>query len=319
MDFNQNPSTNLPPRDPDEINLLEYIYVLVKNKWWIIGFTVLGLALGYVAAIVKGPTFVAETIIGPKESETQKAPTFAGLGALGGLVASQLNMTGNASLEKIELILGTKEFNAELIDKYQLLPTIYKHQWPKEYKMFWDSTQKCWKPTFPAPERLGMGHYLIENFLKIKILDNKTMVFTVKSKDSTVSVTLAKEYMEFLDEYIKTNVQNDAKENVDYLEKQLVSISDPLLREKIQALIANEIENKMMVSKEAFKIIDPLYFYKANKQKRMYPILLGFALFFASCFFCVIQHAFSSQLISDSNKQLISNIKKELFFIRRNK
>jgi hypothetical protein len=24
-------------RDPDEINLLEYIYVLIKNKWWVKG------------------------------------------------------------------------------------------------------------------------------------------------------------------------------------------------------------------------------------------------------------------------------------------
>jgi hypothetical protein len=28
-------------KDPDEINLLEYAYVLVKKKWWIIGLTVL--------------------------------------------------------------------------------------------------------------------------------------------------------------------------------------------------------------------------------------------------------------------------------------
>jgi LPS O-antigen subunit length determinant protein (WzzB/FepE family) len=45
MDINQNPptlqpinaSTALSSHDPDEINLLEYVYVLVKNKWWIIG------------------------------------------------------------------------------------------------------------------------------------------------------------------------------------------------------------------------------------------------------------------------------------------
>jgi hypothetical protein len=42
MDINQNPSTlqlSNPStlHDHDEINLLEYVYVLVKNKWWIKG------------------------------------------------------------------------------------------------------------------------------------------------------------------------------------------------------------------------------------------------------------------------------------------
>jgi len=69
-----NSSTVQPFHAPrsDEINLLEYAYVLVKNKWWIIGLTVLGLVLGYVAAIIKGPTWVAEVMIAPHETESQK-------------------------------------------------------------------------------------------------------------------------------------------------------------------------------------------------------------------------------------------------------
>ena len=76
-----------PQPDPDEINLLEYIYVLVKHKWWIIGATILGLVGGYVAALIKGPTYVAEAVIAAKESENQKTTSLA---ALSGMLASSL-------------------------------------------------------------------------------------------------------------------------------------------------------------------------------------------------------------------------------------
>ena len=68
MDPHQHPIPNtqrpIPSTDPDEINLLEYIYVLVKNKWWIIGLTIAGLVIGYIAALIKGPTWVAEEQMG---------------------------------------------------------------------------------------------------------------------------------------------------------------------------------------------------------------------------------------------------------------
>ena len=130
-----------PQDDSDEINLLEYIYVLVKNKWWIIGATVLGLVLGYVAAIKKGPTWISEAVISSKESDNQKTPNLSGLGAFGGMVASQLNIAGSPGLDKIDLILDSRKFNAEVIEKYNLLPLIYKVSWPKTYKVFFDTVK----------------------------------------------------------------------------------------------------------------------------------------------------------------------------------
>jgi hypothetical protein len=155
-----------PQSNPDEINLLEYIYALVKHKWLIIGFTLLGLIAGYVAAQIKGPTWVAETVIAPRETESQKMPSFSGLGALGGIVASQLNIGGNASLEKIDLILDSREFGAKLIDNYSLLPVIYKYQWPKVYAKSWDVAKNTWKPDFILPQPLEMGDFIKFKYIK---------------------------------------------------------------------------------------------------------------------------------------------------------
>ena len=141
------------------------------------------------------------------------------------------------------------------------------------------------------------------------------MTLDVKSRDSTFSINLANNYIEYLNEYIKSSVQADAHENVSYLEKQLVAISDPLLREKIQGLIANEIEKEMVVSKEAFRIADPVYLSKTFKEKKLYPIVFGFGLFFMTCLVFAIFYAFSSSEKTDEDKRIIDKLKRELFLL----
>jgi hypothetical protein len=100
---------------------------------------------------------------------------------------------------------------------------------------------------------------------------------------------------------------------VRYLEKQLDAISDPLLREKILGLISNEIEKGMVVSKEAFKIVDPVYLYKSNKAMRLYTVVFGFGVFCLSCLVIVFIHALSSSKNTEEDRQLLAKIKKEIF------
>ena len=125
-------------------------------------------------------------------------------------------------------------------------------------------------------------------------------------------MNLATMYAGQLNDYIKTNVQNEAKGNVGYLDSQLVSIVDPLLREKIQGLIADEIEKEMVVSKEAFKIVDPVYLSKTFKEKKLFPLVFGFGLFFMGCLFVVFLQAIASSDKTEEDKDLIEKIRKEL-------
>jgi LPS O-antigen subunit length determinant protein (WzzB/FepE family) len=297
--------------DPDEINLLEYIYVLVKNKYWIIGATVIGLIGGYVAAKNKGPSYISEAVIAAKESDAQKTPNLSSFGAFSGLVASQLNISANPGLDKIEMILDSRKFNAELIEKYDLLPVVYKQAFPKEYPNVYDTIKNEWKPEFKMPVMLGMGGLLKGTYLK-KETKNGLMTIKIESKDSTFSDTLLSKYLQYLNSYIQDNVQTDAKENVSYLEKQLLTLADPLLREKIQTLIANELEKAMLVSKEAFKIVDPPFKYVEFKQKKLYPMVFGAGLFFMTMMIVVFGHALASGEKTEEDRELIRKIKKNL-------
>ncbi len=301
-------SSNITPfSDPDEINLLEYFYVIIKNKWLIIGLTILGYIAGHIAANRKGPVFIADAIIAPKETESVQAPNISGLGMFGGAVANQLNIGGNASLDKIELLLGSRSFNAKFVEKMELIPVLYFE--------FWDTLSNNWIEGFKPPKYLSAGGYA-KSFLKYEIEDNGTMKLKIEHKDSLTSNKLLFAYIKFLDFYIKENVQKDAKENRDYLENQLISVTDPLLRAKFQELIAKEVEKMMVVSKEAFRIIDNVFVSKSFKEKKLYPLAFAFGLFFGIVLILIVIHALFSAKNTKEDKKLIENIKKEIFRIK---
>lgn len=302
-----------PPRDPDEINLLEYTYALVTHKWWIIGFTMLGLITGYVAALIKGPTWVADALIAPKENESSKSSS-APLGTLGFLIESRLNLGKNTSIEQIMLLLDSKDFNAQLIKRYNLLPFIFRLEWPKQYKKTWDSSKSTWKSNFVQPNPLEMGSFIENRYLNYKVVEQGTLTISVKSTDSSFSAFLAQAYLDFLNDFIKTNIQNGAQENIAYLNAQLCTIADPLLRVKLQELIASEIEKGMVVSKEAFKIVDPVFCYYSFKEKVLFPIFSGIGFFFIGFFGIIIIHAIGSSKRTPDDIRLINQIKDELSF-----
>jgi hypothetical protein len=300
-----NTANQIPSTDPDEINLLEYAYAIIKHKWIIIGITFVGLVAGYIAAKIAGPEWTATAIIAPREAESGGSmPSMSGLGMFGSMVASQLNLGGNASLEKIDLVLDSKKFNAELVQKFNLLPLVYAKQW--------DSTSHAWKKDFVAPNPLATGAAVKGKFLKKKLESNKTMSLTVSSKDSATTTTFINAYLEYLDEYLRTSVQKDANENREYLEKQLLIVTDPLLRSKIQELIAREVEKMMVVSKEAFSVVDPPLVTFSFKKKKLFPMVFGAGFFFMSILVAVFGHAFSSAAYTGEDRKLLDNLRREV-------
>jgi hypothetical protein len=302
------------PVDPDEINLLEYVYALVKHKKLIIGLTLLGLVGGYVAALITGPTWVAEAMIAPKERESQQSTSLAQLGALGGLVAGSLSLdVGSASLNMMDMILDSRDFGAKLIEKDTLLPSIYKYQWPRIYRKYWDLSKSTWKPDFVKPKPLDMGGFIRAKYLK-KTKDTKknVIILYIRTKDSTFTNTISTAYLDYLNDYIRSKVQTEAKENVAYLDTQLVSIADPLLRTKILGLLSSEIEKEMVVSREAFKVADPLYLHKEFKEKKLFPLASGVGLFFLSCLLVVFGHVLASSEKTEEDKVLMEKIRKGL-------
>jgi hypothetical protein len=122
--------------------------------------------------------------------------------------------------------------------------------------------------------------------------------------------------IEHLDYYIKRDVQNDAKNNVDYLESQLFTVADPLLREKIQGMIASEIEKAMVVSREAFKVIDKPFCTKGHKEKMLYPLAGALGMFLmASALVIFFHQIFGAGNTNPESKRWVDMIKGQLLKI----
>jgi hypothetical protein len=306
------PAYSHPYHDPDEINLLEYAYALVKAKWLIVGMTILGLAGGYIVAKIKGPSFKATAVIAPRETESQKAPSFSSLGMFGGMVASQLNLGGNASLEKLDIVLGSRRFNARMIEQAGLLPLLHKHEWPDLYEENWDSVAGKWRMDSLRIPPVKAAGYLTGELITREIDKNNTMTITVEHGDSLFADTLLSATLHQLDDFVKQSIQEEAKENRDFLENQLLGVSDPLLRQKIQELIAAEVEKMMVVSKEAFVTIDPVYVSKSFTEKKLYPLVFGFGLCFLTVLAVVFRHALVEGDKTDADRELLARIDEEI-------
>ena len=138
------------------------------------------------------------------------------------------------------------------------------------------------------------------------------MTISIENEDSLFSYKVLTAYLEYLDTFIREDVQKDAKENRDYLENQLIGVTDPLLRAKIQELIAKEVEKMMVVSKEAFRIVDPAFTYKSFKEKKLYPLVFAIGLFFLIVLFVIFKHAFFSGDKTEGDKILMKDIRREI-------
>ena len=307
----------------DEINLLELLYVLVKYKTVIIIFSVLGFMGGYFAAKMKGPTYTASSLLVAKEAEGARSGGLSGaLGALGGF-ASGLNMMRNPGLEKLELYLGSREFNAELIEKYDLLPEMFKfapkRQTSKVYEQRYDTINGKWLEgeNFILPTPVQMAGFLMGAYIKNEVdVKKSTLTVSVKSRDSTFSYKVLSDCIEHLDYYIKRDVQNDAQSNVNYLEEQLFTIADPLLREKIQGMIASEIEKAMVVSREAFKVVDKPFCQVGFKEKKLYPMAGALGMFVLLSAIVIFFHQiFGSGNTNPESKRWVDMIREQLLKI----
>lgn len=302
----------------DEVNLLEIVYVLIKYKLVIALCTLAGLTAGYFTARAVGPSYSSNATLMAKETDKQM-PNLGALGALGGLAAAQLNLAGNPGLEKIEIHLDSRRFKAELIERYGLLDDIYKYGAPRIYKKHYDTLNGVWKEdsAFRKPEPIATAAFFSKKFFKREI-DTKRGLLTisVKSRDSLFTSKVIDGCLEHLNRYIQTSVQKDAKDNVDFLEKQLITIADPLLREKLQGMIALEIEKAMIISKEAFKVIDKPLCVKVYKERLMYPLAGAAGMFMLSVAAVMfLYYVFGLGNVSGESERWVRLIRREVFRI----
>ena len=114
-----------------------------------------------------------------------------------------------------------------------------------------------------------------------------TLSVTAKYHDPEIAAKLVEYYLVSLNEHLSSEAKQAAEINRKFLEKQLDKTSDPIVRNKIYSMIAQEIEAAMMSDvKEnfGFKVIDPPRIpgerLKVKKEKRTMIVSFIASLFF---------------------------------------
>jgi uncharacterized protein involved in exopolysaccharide biosynthesis len=281
-----------PPDSDDEINLLDLFLVLLKRKWFIIGFVVLSGVLALSITLLMTNIYRSDATILPREEEkTPSSMLSSALGSLGGVVAGELGLGGSGSLEKLQVVLQSRYLAERVIKKYDLLPTIFPDAW--------DETAKKWKTAKwfglrdlePPTIQSGIKK-LIEDLLSVTS-DSKmgTLKVSFQDKDPQKAKTVTEYLLIETSETMREVVLRDATENLKFFYEQLEKTSDSLLKAKIYESLAREIEKETFARAQkyyGFYVPDPPFAPDLDKQAKPNRMLICVLSVFVALFFGIL-------------------------------
>ena len=246
--------------EEDEINLLDLFMVLVRHKMLIIGLVFLTGVAAVFYSLKLTNIYRSEATIAPRGEENASRNPLSRLGGFGGMVAGQLGLGGTGSLQKLEVVLKSRNLTNRIIEKYKLMPIIFSEEW--------DDVKKEW--ITEKPPTLQDGWKAMQRMLNANVENKKgTMKVGFDHKDPKTAKEITEYYLTELSEMLREEVIRDAAENKRFFEKQLETTSDALLREKIYSMLAREIEKDTFARAQkyySFTVLDPPIVPDLNKR-----------------------------------------------------
>jgi len=245
----------------DEINLLDYLKVIWKNKIFVTAVVVVVVAATTAVSLFMTPIYEAKAVISPA---TAKPAEPSGITA----IASQFGIASPASsnMSEITNLLKSNILRERILTKYSLFPVLFSGEPVK-----WKSEE----------EKMWAGIRFLETAIRVNPVQKDNMIqITADFKDPRVARDLAGYALAELTEYMSSEARRVAETNKKYLESQLDKTADPFIKAKLYSLIAQQIETSMMAEvKEnfAFKIVDPPRVPdKKVRPKRMQMVMISF-------------------------------------------
>ena len=278
-----------PYPEEDEINLLDYLIVLLKHRRLIAGIVVGAGLLAVVVSLLMTNIYRSEaTITARWQEKAEGGPALAALRGIAGIAGDIVGFGGGGDVDKIETLLKSRELVRRVVEKNSLLPRLFKDDW--------DSKSKEWKKN-PAPTIQDAYKLLVATGMLTVSRDRKTDIITIKidHRDPQFAKDLADYYLTELSESLREETLTDAQDNKRFLLSELDRTSDALLREKISNLLAKEIEKETLARAQkyySFIVLDPPVVSDLNKKVKpkraliciLSVIVAGFFAVFAAFF-----------------------------------
>jgi len=256
MTVSENQAEELPDQlhpfvEEDEINLLDLLLVVLRYKWLIFLMVFLTGVAAVVISLNMTNIYRSEATITPRDEEKGGVGSLPSLGGLGSIVAEELGTGGGGSLEKLEVVLGSRDLTLKVLRKYELMQTIFAD--------IWDADKKKW--TADKPPTIQDGLKKMRDIMKVTVDPRKNIVTVgILHRNPAIAQKIVEHYINETSEVLREEVIRDAEENRRFLAEQLNRTSDALLKEKIYAMMAKEIEKETFARAQkyySFFVIDP--------------------------------------------------------------
>lgn len=268
----------------DEINLLDYWRVVWKRKVLIILIAFITVTATAFYTLSIKDIYQSTAVITPISSKDGGGGGLSALAqSFGGLPGISLPSSSSAS--EIVNLLNSNILREKVIERYNLLPVLFYEKWDDE-KKDWKKGEKSGftlnplvliqkvvaavkpKTQNPKPKTQDDGIPTIWDGLRtlngiVKVNNNakdSTITISVEFYDPEAAEKMVEYFLATLTDHMSGEAKRVARTNRKYLEEQLWATTDPLIKQKIYNLIAQQIETSMMSEvKEnfAFKVIDP--------------------------------------------------------------
>jgi uncharacterized protein involved in exopolysaccharide biosynthesis len=218
------------------------------------------------------PIYTSRATISLKEAgKTNDASRiFSQLGGVGGAVAAQLG-GGNTNIDKIEIILTGHDLAEDVILKNNLMPILFQKRW--------DARRSSWKAKDPKKIptlREGIERLRKECLVVAPELKKNVIRVSINFRDPVIAKRMVDYYLRALNDKLRGEAIEDAETNRAYLEKQLLVTFDPIIKDKIQNMIAFEVEKAMLISSKSFDILErPIVPVDKIKPRRFRIVLIS--------------------------------------------
>lgn len=247
----------------DEINIVDLLKVILKYKKMIIYIVIICTFGTAIVSLLMTKIYESKAVITPVEAPAAQS----NIGAL----AAQFGVTMQQS-SNVSEIVGLLKSNI-LMQMVMEKGKFYDVLFDKDDLKGKNDNEKRWRAI----------RLLKENM--VKITDNRKeniIGISVRYKDPVVAQRIAGTILEELTEHMTKEAKRVADANKAHLDQEIVVAADPLVRQKIYTLIAQQVETAMMAAAKenfAFKVIDPpMVPDKRIRPKRTLMVILAFVV-----------------------------------------
>ena len=247
----------------DEINILDLLKVILKHKGMII-YTVITCVVGTaIVSLLMTKIYESKAVITPVEAPAAQSGMAAIAAQFGVMTPQSSNVSEIVGLLKSNILMQ------RVLEKGNF------------YDIFFDKSDLKGKT---ENERTWKGIRLLKEGV-LKVTENKKdniINISAQYKDPVIAQRIVSITLTELTERMTAEAKRVAEANKVHLDSQMSTTADPFVRQKIYALIAQQIETAMMAAAKenfAFKVIDPpMVPDRKVKPKRAVMVLLAFVI-----------------------------------------